>query len=185
MGMAIAARSGLFNPLPMIVNHSAVQHECPRSSAGFPARRRNLAMVRRFGAAALRSAYNGNKETSMTDPRSTPNLPVAELVAELERLEQVVDPVEQANEVADQAYRMKMGRQTIWLNIVEFRILRFLAASPYKPFSRRQIAEAISSPRHQIEEDAIDEHVTSLRERLGFFRDYVQTVPYIGYRFKE
>ena len=28
------------------------------------------------------------------------------------------------------------------------------------------------------------EHKATWRENLGFFRDYVQTVPYMGYRFK-
>jgi DNA-binding winged helix-turn-helix (wHTH) protein len=30
----------------------------------------------------------------------------------------------------------------------------------------------------------LDQHITALRDQLGFFRDYVQTVPYMGYRFK-
>ncbi len=121
----------------------------------------------------------------MSDPRPTPNLPVAELVAELERLEQVVDPTDQSTETAQQSYRMKMGRQTIRLNLVEFRILRVLAATPYRPFTRRQIADAVSTPRHRVQEEDVDQHIATLRDQLGFFRDYIQTVPYIGYRFKE
>jgi DNA-binding winged helix-turn-helix (wHTH) protein len=34
-----------------------------------------------------------------------------------------------------------------------------------------------------MEED-IDQHIASLRNQLGFFHDFVQTVPYVGYRFK-
>jgi DNA-binding response OmpR family regulator len=122
----------------------------------------------------------------MTDPRSSPNydLPVADLVSELERLDRVVEPVDEATETNLQSYRMKMGRETIWLNPIEFRILRFLAATPYKAYTRRQIADAVSTARFPIDADSLDQHITSLRERLGFFRDYVQTVPYIGYRFK-
>ena len=33
-------------------------------------------------------------------------------------------------------------------------------------------------------EQALDEHIASLREKLGLFSDYVQSVPYVGYRFK-
>jgi DNA-binding response OmpR family regulator len=31
----------------------------------------------------------------------------------------------------------------------------------------------------------IDVHVTTLREKLGEFSDYIQSVPGFGYRFKE
>jgi hypothetical protein len=30
----------------------------------------------------------------------------------------------------------------------------------------------------------VDQHVASLLDQLGAFHDYVQAVPYIGYRFK-
>jgi DNA-binding response OmpR family regulator len=81
-------------------------------------------------------------------------------------------------------YRLAIGREPIRLGKIEFRILLLLASRPYKPFSRERIAEAISTEQTPIAEDAIDAHVAELREKLGFFRDYVQTVPYMGYRFK-
>ena len=100
----------------------------------------------------------------MTDPRSSPNydLPVADLVSELERLDRVVEPVDEATETNLQSYRMKMGRETIWLNTIEFRILRFLAATPYKAYTRRQIADAVSTARCPIDADSLDQHITSL-----------------------
>ena len=82
------------------------------------------------------------------------------------------------------SYRRKMGRETIRLDAIEFRILTFLAANPYRAFSRRRIADAVSTRRHPVAEESLDRHITSLRSQLGFFRDYIQTVPYIGYRFK-
>ena len=86
---------------------------------------------------------------------------------------------------ADRAsYRMKLGRETIQLDSIPFRILQFLSTHPYRAYSRRRIAEAVSSRRHPVGEEQLDGHIGSLRRQLGFFRDYVQTVPYIGYRFK-
>jgi len=82
------------------------------------------------------------------------------------------------------SYRARMGRDTIRLDPVAFRILTFLAAAPYRAFTRRRIAEAVSSRRHPVAEESLDGHIRLLRQQLGFFRDYVQTVPYIGYRFK-
>ena len=83
------------------------------------------------------------------------------------------------------SYRMKLGRGTIWLDATEYRILRFLAAKPYRAFTRQRIAQAVSTAHHPVTADSLRRHIKSLREKLGFFADYVQSVPYIGYRFKE
>ncbi|MHB8862942.1 MAG: winged helix-turn-helix domain-containing protein [Pirellulaceae bacterium] len=85
---------------------------------------------------------------------------------------------------APSSYRMKLGRETVHLDVVAFRILQFLSASPYRAYTRRRIAEAVSSHRYPVAAEALDQHIRSLRQQLGFFRDYIQAVPYIGYRFK-
>jgi len=82
------------------------------------------------------------------------------------------------------SYRARLGRETIPLDTIAFRILTFLAATPYRVFSRRRIAEAVSSRCHPVAEETLDQHIRSLREQLGFCRDYVQSVPHMGYRFK-
>ena len=35
-----------------------------------------------------------------------------------------------------------------------------------------------------VTEQTLDQHVQTLRQKLGLFSDYVQSVPYVGYRFK-
>jgi DNA-binding response OmpR family regulator len=67
---------------------------------------------------------------------------------------------------------------------VEFRILTLLASSPYLPFSHEAIAKGVSTNHRSVTAESVDLHIASLREQLGFFRDYVQTVPFMGYRFK-
>jgi DNA-binding response OmpR family regulator len=81
-------------------------------------------------------------------------------------------------------YRVALGLEPFQLGEVEFRILTLLASMPYRPFTAQSIAAAVTTERTPVSEDAVDQHITSLREQLGFFRDYVQTVPYLGYRFK-
>lgn len=81
-------------------------------------------------------------------------------------------------------YRVALGREPLDLGEVEFRILVLLASKPYYPFSKWAIAEAVSTERLPVSEETLDQHIAALREQLGFFRDYVQTVPYMGYRFK-
>jgi DNA-binding response OmpR family regulator len=80
--------------------------------------------------------------------------------------------------------RQLLLRDPIELGVVEAKILRFLASRPYHPFSRRKIAEAVTSERNPVGEDDVDRFVRSLRQQLGFYSDYVQSVRFLGYRFK-
>ena len=93
-------------------------------------------------------------------------------------------PVQGEKLEGPKSFRLALGQEPIQLGNVEFRILLFLASRPYPPFTRRTIAEAVSTERDPVAEASVDEHVSSLRDQLGVFHDYVQTVPYIGYRFK-
>lgn len=81
-------------------------------------------------------------------------------------------------------YRIALGREPIQLGDVQFRILLLLASKPYRPFAAQEIAAAVTTEQLPVTEATVDQHIASLREQLGFFRDYVQTVPYLGYRFK-
>lgn len=82
------------------------------------------------------------------------------------------------------SYRVKRGLDPISLDDIEYRILKFLSSKPYHAFTPRRIAQAVTSEQLPVTEDSLRGHITSLRAKLGFFADYVQTVPYIGYRFK-
>ena len=67
---------------------------------------------------------------------------------------------------------------------IEERASEQKASRPYHPFSRRQIAEAVTTEEQPVAEDSVDQYIASLRDQLGFFHDFVQTVPHMGYRFK-
>ena len=122
----------------------------------------------------------------MLDER-TPNsyqAAVADVVACWEQYERPVEAVEEKAPAKSRAFRVKMGREPVWLRAVEFRILTFLAATPYRAYTRRRIAAAVSTDRYPVCEETVDHHIGCLRDQLGFFRNYIQSVPYIGYRFK-
>jgi DNA-binding response OmpR family regulator len=82
------------------------------------------------------------------------------------------------------AYRETLGDGPIRVGIVEFRIMLFLASRPYHAFTRRQISDASSTEGHTVTEETVDFHIASLRDHLGVFHDFVQSVPQVGYRFK-
>ena len=82
------------------------------------------------------------------------------------------------------SYLAKRGRGTIRLNVVEYRILRLLASRPNHVFSACRIADAVSTTRRPVTADSLRPYVASLRSQRGFFSDYIQSVPHMGYRFK-
>jgi DNA-binding response OmpR family regulator len=82
------------------------------------------------------------------------------------------------------SYAAKRGQGTLRLPIIEYRILRFLAARPNQALSRHRIASAVSTRRHTVTIETLTTFINSLRDHLGFYSDYIQSVPYIGYRFK-
>lgn len=81
-------------------------------------------------------------------------------------------------------YLFRLGRKPIHLTLVEFRIISFLSSKPYKAFPRSEIVAEVDSNAHPVSDESLDEHIRTLRGKLGLFSDYIQTVPYIGYRFK-
>lgn len=82
------------------------------------------------------------------------------------------------------SYEMRLGRKVIRLGAVEYRILGFLAAKPYHAFTPMQIIEAVDSKDDPVTVETLAEFIRRLRNQLGIFSDYIQSVPHIGYRFK-
>ncbi len=81
-------------------------------------------------------------------------------------------------------YEIVLHDIPIGLDEVEFRIVTFLSRKPYYAFSPQQIASYVNEQRVLMEPDTLHQHIVALRIKLGFFRDFVQSVPHIGYRFK-
>jgi len=120
--------------------------------------------------------------------------PTTDLAEFLEQAAQQTWPLPYESVQAPKSLRLALGQRPIQLGNIEFKILLYLASRPYHAFTRRSIAEAIQSDYEstasgkdidqQVTVDNIDEYIHSLRDQLGVLHDYVQTVPYIGYRFK-
>jgi len=92
-----------------------------------------------------------------------------------ETVEEIVDPW---------SYLARRGLGTLRLSMVEFRIFEFLSRRPNQAFSGSRIARAVSTASHRVTEETLGFYVASLRGQLGFYSDYIQAVPYIGWRFK-
>ena len=83
-------------------------------------------------------------------------------------------------------YQIVLAGAPFRLSLIEYRIITFLASRPYHPFTPEKIVEGVNRNQSEplLEIDSLPTHVRTLRDKLGFFHDYVQKVPYIGYRFK-
>ncbi len=83
-------------------------------------------------------------------------------------------------------YQIVLGGKPIHLEVQEYRFLLFLAQRPYHAYSTKQILRALNEGQDDAEvtEASLRELVRGLRDKLGFFWDFVQVVPYIGYRFR-
>lgn len=82
-------------------------------------------------------------------------------------------------------YQIVLSGKAIRLEQVEYRLLVFLAKRPYHAFTYRQILKGINvETQPDINDEALRDIVRSLRDKLGFFWDFVQAVPNVGYRFK-
>jgi DNA-binding response OmpR family regulator len=120
-----------------------------------------------------------NKRMGKTD-----DVVITDLATLLQEAPRQVWPVKEGHPERPTTYRLVLEQEPIQLGIVEYRILLYLASRPYHAFTRRSIADAVSSERDPVLEDTVDRHVASLLNQLGAFHDYVQSVPYVGYRFK-
>ena len=78
--------------------------------------------------------------------------------------------------------------EAVQLTYVEFELLRTLAASPGRVFSRRMLLEALWKSADYRDPRTIDVHVRHLREKLESeprTPEYIVTVRGVGYRFRD
>jgi DNA-binding response OmpR family regulator len=76
----------------------------------------------------------------------------------------------------------------VQLTYVEFELLRTLAASPGRVFSRRMLLESLWKSADYRDPRTIDVHVRHLREKLEAeprSPEYILTVRGVGYRFAD
>jgi two-component system alkaline phosphatase synthesis response regulator PhoP len=71
------------------------------------------------------------------------------------------------------------------LTLSEFNILYVLARRPGIVFTRYQIVDSLHGGDYVVTDRAIDVQITCLRKKLGPYRDYIETVRGVGYRFKD
>ena len=82
-------------------------------------------------------------------------------------------------------HKVEIKGKEIQLTYTEFRILRLLAESPGRAFSRQQIVDQVRGESYSVPERIVDVQMVSLRKKLGALGDWIETVRGVGYRFRE
>ncbi|MCE9592563.1 MAG: response regulator [Planctomycetes bacterium] len=75
--------------------------------------------------------------------------------------------------------------KSVTMTATEMRLLHFLAAHPGRVFGRDQLLSRVIGEHAVVIDRNIDVHVGSLRKKLGPYRDMIETVRGVGYRFAD
>ncbi|OKS87153.1 response regulator [Mucilaginibacter polytrichastri] len=81
------------------------------------------------------------------------------------------------------SYKVFLNSAVLDLTMGEFKLLELIAKYPGKVFSRNQIIEKINGPQYFATERSTDVQIVGLRKKLGIYKDAIETVRSIGYRF--
>jgi two-component system alkaline phosphatase synthesis response regulator PhoP len=82
------------------------------------------------------------------------------------------------------SYTASIGKQKLVFPRKEFETLVYLIRNRGRVLSRESILNAVWGENIHVVDRTIDVHIRKIREKLGTYSDYVETVSGVGYRFK-
>jgi two-component system alkaline phosphatase synthesis response regulator PhoP len=87
-------------------------------------------------------------------------------------------------EINVSSYTAHLGKQKLILPRKEFETLVYLLRNKSRVLSRESILNAVWGENIHVVDRTIDVHIRKIREKLGTYAEYIETVPGVGYRFK-
>lgn len=88
-------------------------------------------------------------------------------------------------EVDSISHTVRINRKDVFFPKKEFQLLHFLLANRGRVFSREILLNQIWGENIYVIDRTVDVHVAKVREKLGEYADYIETIKGLGYRFKE
>jgi len=82
------------------------------------------------------------------------------------------------------SYTAHIGKQKLTFPRKEFETLVHLLRNKGRVLSRESILNAVWGENVHVVDRTIDVHIRKIREKLGTYAEYIETVPGVGYRFK-
>ncbi len=84
-----------------------------------------------------------------------------------------------------QRHDVQVDGEPVTLTATEFRLLHFLASHPGRVFTRDHLLSRVIGEDAIVIDRNIDVHVRSIRKKLGPYRELIETIRGVGYRFKD
>ncbi|MCX7694798.1 MAG: response regulator transcription factor [Caloramator sp.] len=109
-----------------------------------------------------------------------------EIVARTRAILKRVKKADESEEIIidKSAREVKVNGNTIDLTLKEFELLLYLYEHKNIAISREQILDAVWGYEYFGDLRTVDTHIKNIREKLGEYRDYIQTVRGFGYKFE-
>jgi two-component system phosphate regulon response regulator PhoB len=84
-----------------------------------------------------------------------------------------------------EAHRITVDGEEVPLTATEFKLLSELIRAPRKVQTRDQLLDRVWAYRFEGYARTVDTHVRRLRQKLGPYSDWIETVRGVGYRFRD
>jgi two-component system alkaline phosphatase synthesis response regulator PhoP len=88
-------------------------------------------------------------------------------------------------EINRQNYTVRVDGTEVFFPKKEFELLAFLASNNGKVFTREALLRRIWGETVYVIDRTVDVHISKVREKLGDFGIWIETVKGVGYRFRE
>ena len=82
-------------------------------------------------------------------------------------------------------YSVTVSKKEVAFPKKEFETLVYLVRNRGRVISRQTLLDAIWGENVYVVDRTVDVHIRKIREKLGKFGDYIETVKGVGYRFRE
>jgi two-component system, OmpR family, alkaline phosphatase synthesis response regulator PhoP len=104
-------------------------------------------------------------------------------------IEKQIKPAEHVKfkniEVDSESHSVKINSEEIFFPKKEFQLLRFLISNRGKVYSREILLNQIWGENIYVVDRTVDVHIAKVREKLGEYADYIETIKGLGYRFRD
>ena len=88
-------------------------------------------------------------------------------------------------EIDSAGHIVKINEKEIFFPKKEFQLLHFLISNRGRVYSRENLLNQIWGENVYVVDRTVDVHVAKVREKLGEYSEYIETIKGLGYRFKE
>lgn len=88
-------------------------------------------------------------------------------------------------EIDSSSHSVRINEREVFFPKKEFQLLHFLLSNRGKVYSREILLNQIWGENIYVVDRTVDVHVAKVREKLGEYSDYIETIKGLGYRFKD